>query len=247
MSDRVSPGQPLKTSPLRKASVVNNVLDSADAYLRSQLGKPAEGSGLAMPTDLVKVKNLTGADRAEGDVVQLGNLLLTSDPSNRHPWFQGNAVAAPADSKFAILRQPLAQNAIGFAQVSGICLARVNVAATTDLFASPVASSSTLSSGASGPVELLNVPSGTGVKSVFVRLLGGTGILVGKVITSSISAGGPGHVEIYADATFATDTGLSLAVQDPRTTGSSLAVGHRVGVFRTGSIFCLFDLDPCAA
>jgi hypothetical protein len=78
-------------------------------------------------------------------------------------------------------------------------------------------------------------------------VVSGQGILVGKVKTSPIAAGGTGTAEIYTDATFATDAGFSLAVQDPRTTGSSLAVGHRIGIFKTGTIYCLIDLDPCTA
>lgn len=71
-------------------------------------------------------------------------------------------------------------------------------------------------------------------------------LLLGKVITSAISAGGSGTMEIYT-GDWATDTGVSLTVYDPRTTGNSLAVGHRIGAdFRCGR-WILIDLDPCAA
>jgi hypothetical protein len=75
-----------------------------------------------------------------------------------------------------------------------------------------------------------------------------SGVVVGKVKTSPISAGGSGVVEVYTDATFSTDAKYSINVTDPRTTGSDLAVGHRVLVYSSGpGLFSYIDLDPCAA
>jgi hypothetical protein len=71
---------------------------------------------------------------------------------------------------------------------------------------------------------------------------------LGKVITSAITAGGSGSVELYtASGATWTDVGTSVTAYDPRTTGSNLAVGHRVYLDFISRQWMLGDGDPCAA
>ncbi len=73
---------------------------------------------------------------------------------------------------------------------------------------------------------------------------------VGKVKTSPITAGGSGTVTIYSiSGSTWTTTGHDVTAYDPRTTGNSLAVGHRVAVWlhRQSAQWIISDLDPCAS
>lgn len=245
MLERVSPGQPLRTSPFRKAHVVNEVLDAAQYVNRTILGKPVGGNGLANPTDIVTVKNLTGGTAKEGDCVQLGNPLLTSTPQRRFPLFEGNQVAAPLDRKYALLMEPLAENGFGKAQIAGICLANVDFSDTTHEFASPQVGSANLASDFGGQFEILMTPSATGVQLVFVRFVVDRLFRLAKVHGSPIAAGGSGDAELQ-DNTW-TGLGQIITVNDPRTTGASLAVGHRIYVRRVAELWWLIDADPCAS
>lgn len=179
MVEKVSAGQSIGKSPLRKAAFVNDVIDTVGDYKARLLGEASGVSGLKFPTDLVRVQNLTGADRQRGDVVQLGDDLLT-DKDFRRLWFECDLPADPLMRRYAILLAPVLEDEITFAQVSGCCLARVNVGNALHTHAMPADGADELVSCFGGPVELLSDPDGTGSQEIAVRLAVGFGVLFGK-------------------------------------------------------------------
>lgn len=192
---RVSNGTPSAQSPARSASWLNAVSQSTEHFLQQVANGKASGSsatahGLVNP---VKVRNLTDADRLRGDVVQIGDYLLTPfDP--RNPWFQGTVYDAAETRPIAILVKAAKEDEIVEVAITGLCVARVDVQSTSDRYAAPedgqVALKSTTSPGA---IEIISPLTTTGVQEAFV-LIGGGGdsFVYGRLIA-----------EVPADSTLA--------------------------------------------
>ena len=210
MPERVKSGADFFNTPLATATFQNSLIELEAAYRDGRLGgTPAEGT-LLRATDLIKVRNDTGADRARGAVVQLGDYLL-DDVDFRYPWFAGIAIAAPAWQRHAILTEPIPDDAIGPAQIGGVCLATVNVVNVAHTHARPVAGAYKLTSDMGGPIELLTEPDGTGDKELFVRLAVGVPVLHGKA-DAAISKGSSGTVSIWTgDSGSESDTGINVS------------------------------------
>lgn len=157
----VGPGSPFP-GPFAKADVANSILESADEYrLRRRLGKSEPAFQFsAIQTDVIKIQNDAAADLAIGSVVQVDIKVLTTLDA-AHLWFSG---IEPDDeicgNAVAILREPIPDGKIGPAQVSGVCLARVNVTDTSHRYAYPVSGNTVLQSGHGGPFQLLEPATG---------------------------------------------------------------------------------------
>lgn len=174
---RVAPGSPLSAGPTRKAAWVNAVSESAEYYRNQIAGGEAKGHrGIQTPVAFVGVKNVSGSHFLRGDAVQLGaSLLAEVDP--RAMWLEADSPAEPIERRLAIMRRALknGETAADIAQVSGVCVATVNVTNVEHTHATPQTSSFVLASGLSGPLELLSFPDGTGEQSMIVKFAGGSG------------------------------------------------------------------------
>ncbi len=169
--EKVSPGSPKGKSPALKSAWLNAVSE-ASAHYHSQVAGGQPGSGpsyLRLPTDLVRVRNLTSGDRLRGHVVQLGNYLL-DELDFRNLWFEGNLVASPVERRIAVLRSAVKEGEIGVAQMSGVCTAWVYVNDVDDTHAAPTAGDHIFESGTSGQVEILSPLEETGEQEVAVLL-----------------------------------------------------------------------------
>jgi hypothetical protein len=167
--DKVTSGQKLRQTPIHRAGFINDTIDVVNAYKEGRIGRPAGVGDRDETGNRVYVRNLTGSDRALGQVLQLGNLLLT-DVKREHPWFEGNLFAGTLSRRFAVLMRPLKAGEIGPAQIAGICPASVLVVHAAHTHAYPIAGSAVLRSTPAGPVELLTAPSGPGVRLLWVKL-----------------------------------------------------------------------------
>lgn len=166
---KVSTGQKLKESPLRKARVVNLLLDAAARHQRTELSAVSHPPrGQPRSTDVVLIQNITGAARERGDVVQLGAYLCTADTDIHDPWFEGKEPADPL-WKCAILGEPAEEDDIVPAHASGVCVAKVDVQSTSHTHARPVSGEHVLKSTTTGPFELLSPATGTGEHLLAVR------------------------------------------------------------------------------
>lgn len=210
--ERVSSGQKFRSTPFHQSSFMNDAIDLVNSANEGRSGKPGPDVFGLQNLSIVKVRNDTGADRARGEVVQLGAYLLdVIDP--RRPWFEGNTVAAPA-FKLAVLRAPLKEDKIGEAQIAGVAVARVNVLDVDHTHAVPVASSHVLNSCDFGPFELLSPPDGEDEQDILVRVA--APIEESRLeLTESLSAGGDadGKYLIHSAGSWS-DSGRTYTVYD---------------------------------
>jgi hypothetical protein len=172
----VHAGQPLQLS----AADWNAMLEAARAY---QLRGPRATSDKAPqppPTATVYIQNKSGADRDRFDVLGVDAPLI--DPADNLDEFQHRVALAgvaptAADhlGRFAILAEPLRDNAIGRAWVSGVFPARVNVTDEGHRFADVADGDATqLASADAGVAQILWAQAGTGTLWAIVRIGGGS-------------------------------------------------------------------------
>lgn len=245
MAKKVSPGSPLSASPLHHAGFVNDVVDATAFVKANFLGKGDRSPPAGILTDCVMIRNDTGGNRVRGECVQLGDYLLSA----LHPlqlWFEGNTPAAPVTQRYALLRDAAPTDGFILAQVSGACIGRVNVGSTSHRFATPAASSHVLTSGETGPIELLQVPGSTGEQDIVVRLGGGgsSGVLM---IEFTITAVGP-PIEADVDArpdgmtTVPGESGGAVELVNPHSleieVGMTGAAWYRDGEWSIFSLTC---------
>lgn len=157
MSDKITPGGPIN----RSSRVWNGFVDAAEDYKRRALASGTPTKPHDVPTDKIKVYNSTGGARRQGDVVACDPLILT-DLAAEYLWFDA-AEPSATEKTIAILRQQLPAAEIGEAQVSGVCIAWINVTDTDHRRARVISGSCVLESTATGgQVEILYKPGSTG-------------------------------------------------------------------------------------
>jgi hypothetical protein len=163
---RLTPGQPLAGN--LKATEFNRHVDVAEWYHRNKaLGDPSRTFASDIPTDIVKVKNVTGGDLVRGNVVEIGTRPIDAlDPE--HLWFRGET--PDLSRPFGILRVPIPANKYGECQLAGACIARVSVTSTVHRHARLESGSTTLVSSGAGPVSLLEPPISLGTQDLAVRV-----------------------------------------------------------------------------
>lgn len=163
------------------------IKDAADNYSRNKrLGEGVNALRKALPSDLVRVRNDTGANRRAGEVMGIGDTILdTGQLTNEFLWFVGQAPTG--DEKFGILRKALPEDSIGELQVSGVCKAWVDVQDADDARAKVVAGSYVLQSGSDGPYKILWSPGDTGEQECVV-VLDNTGTAAGTVVAAQLIA-----------------------------------------------------------
>ena len=144
----------------------------------------------------MKVQNLTGADRVAGNTLELGDYLLGSFTAD-HIWLEGLVPGAQGVPNVGVLLKALPQNDFGPCQVSGVCLATVNVQHVADRFCYVQSSSHVLKGGPIGHHRILNIPDNTGQRTCVVALGGGVLSCLGKA-ASLIDELGTGNVNVWA-------------------------------------------------
>jgi hypothetical protein len=167
---RALAGTPFRPS----AGAWNKMLDAARAF---EAGAGVPG-GVAVPHLLVRVRNDTGGDLADGSVLALGVSILDITVPLRvlpAPMFAGDTPAAVTDA-FCVLIEPIPDGKFGLAAISGVVPVEVNVTDAGHGYATPTAASAArLTSAASGPARILDRESGTGNVDAVVLLGGGAG------------------------------------------------------------------------
>lgn len=151
------------------ASEHNAMLEVAEWYnRRRRLSEGGAQSRKPIPTDCVIIKNTSGSNRSRGDAMEISGLQTTAIE------VEGITVTGitptAAGKSFGILRSAIPNNQFGVAQVSGVCLARVDVTDANHTRAKLAASTNTLVSTMDGPVRVVYKPSGTGIKECVVSL-----------------------------------------------------------------------------
>jgi len=205
--DKVASGQKIRQTPIHRAGFINDTIDVVNAHKEGRLQRAGEALQGSPSRVQVEVRNLTGSDLGRGQLVQLGSHLLT-DVSEEHPWFEGNIVADPVRSKFAILQRPVKAGQIGPAQVAGVCLAYIFVLDPAHKHAVPSSGATVLVTSKVGPVELLMPAPGLGLRHVWVKLDHKENYCYHVTIGTGITAGGTGSV-VLPDSSTITATNWS--------------------------------------
>ena len=156
------------------AAIWNNMVDAGRAWADSRLNKPAPNPIRPRETDIIKAKNTSGAARRLGEILRIdGKAIETVTDENK--WLLG---VEPTDNGyFGILKEPAAISGIASLQVSGCCMALVNVTDADHKRARSEEGEYVLQSGDDGPIEILFAPDGTGEKTCVVRFGGVIGRL----------------------------------------------------------------------
>jgi hypothetical protein len=173
---KVFPGQPFHPPP---AIIWNNMVDAGRAWADGRLNSPPGNPNRSRQTDLIKIKNSTGENRAQGEVLKISGKVI-EQVDNEFIWLDG--VEPTADCRFGILKHPLLIDEVDTAQVSGVTIAKVNVMSVDHTFADVEDGEYLLQSADEGPLEILFMPDGTDpipeggeTRECVVRFAGGGG------------------------------------------------------------------------
>jgi hypothetical protein len=166
---KLQPGQPLEIS----AAEWNRHVEASDAYHRARaLGITRPASAL-LPRDkaVLKVKNLSGAHRRRGEVLELAGTSPLADLSSGMLWLDGR-LPQQWLSPIVVLLTDVDAFRFADGQIEGVCRALVNVLDTQHEFAVPRPDSPVLVSSPTGSVHILKrpTPSTTGEQECVVRL-----------------------------------------------------------------------------
>lgn len=154
MADKVSAGQPIP----RSAALWNNLIGSANEYAGRQLGQPGGRNTQPIATDIIKIKNSSGTAIRLGEVLEISGFLLASVVRDSL-WFDGDT--PDTTRPFAIALQDIPDGSIDRAQVSGACVALVNVTDEDHGYAVVADGELVLQSATTGPIRILFKPTGT--------------------------------------------------------------------------------------
>lgn len=157
------------SSPIGSAEFVGDLVDVVSVYRASRLNRQPRGVRANRDATRVKVKNSSGADRAIGEVLEVGALLL-SEVGNEYIWHDADTPTAAAGKVVGVLLEPIKSNEIGEALLVGACKATVNMQTEGDAYCSVEASSHKLKSGPSGEFSILHATTGTGDQECIVLL-----------------------------------------------------------------------------
>jgi len=163
MADKVSAGQPIP----RSANLWNNIIGCANDYALRQLGQPGSQFSQPIATEVVKIKNSSGAQVRRGEVLEISGFLLT-DVVRESLWFDGDT--PDGTRAFVVALQDIPGGSIDRAQVSCVCVALVNVTDAGHGYAVVEDGEPVAQSAESGPIRILYKPTGTGEKTCAVLI-----------------------------------------------------------------------------
>ena len=152
---KVFPGQPFHPPP---AIIWNNMVDAGRAWADGRFNSPPGNPNRSRQTDLIKIKNSSGGNRAQGEVLKISGKVI-EQVDDEFIWLDG--VEPTADCRFGILKHPLLIDEVDTAQVSGVTIAKVNVTSVDHTFADVEDGEYLLQSADEGPLEILFMPDGT--------------------------------------------------------------------------------------
>lgn len=189
--------------------------EASEAYFRTKArGDSAGIRGGRGDSNIIKVKNGSGAARRRGDILEFTGYELT-DPSSLDDlpmaWLTGGSPTLV--NGFGVLLRATPDGELDSCQVAGVCGAYVNVTDADHRYAVVAASTYVLQSAAIGPVKILYKPSGTGELVAFVNLIGMVGeILVKNDTGSPIAVNSSGTFKIFSGTVGSeSDTGQTIS------------------------------------
>jgi len=190
------PGKIKPGDPGISATEFNRHVDASDYVLGNLIqGSPSGGAPIARDVSFVTVKNVSGADRRKGEILEFTDLDdgLTDLEAEELMLKGGSPTLANA---FAILREPIADaGRSARAQIAGSCVGLVNVTSSSHRYAGPKSGSYVLESRGSGPLRILWKPGGTGEKTCGLAFAPAAAWYF-AVLTSTLDVGDSAGAEI---------------------------------------------------
>ena len=228
--DKRTAGQPFRPPP---ATMWNAMVEAGEQVQAGRFNQPG-GSSRARKTDIIEVKNLSGAARARGEVLGAFTNPFTNIERDN---IKLSGAAPTAGGHVGVVLDPVANDKYGRVQLAGVCVATVNISDEDHEFAEIDPGEHKLVSAASGAIAIIYAPAGTGDKDCVVRLGGGGGggFSVADT-TSSITAGGASTVgsgtvqKKKRDATGLVNDGAAITVYN--SFGVTVASGARIYIAR---------------
>jgi len=167
---KVLPGDPLKIP----AEAWNALVDLSQDQKNQRHDFLSQAEGSSRQTTLAKVRNQTGADLDRFSIVALGAPIITPSANlkefKRQVSFQGLVPVAGTGPRFGVLLEPLKNNLIGTAAVSGCVITRVSVGTVAYNAAEAiVGQNGYLRSVPHGPVSVLWIESTGAIRWAVIR------------------------------------------------------------------------------
>jgi hypothetical protein len=233
-------GRMRKTDRTISAREFNRHVEAADYVLNHLLGgNPTPRTKPRGETNWVTIKNSSGANRRQGEILEFTGLALTDLTSRQLMLTGGSPTLANA---FGVLNSPVANNEISpDCQVSGGCVGLVNVTDANHGYAVVQSATYVLQSADTGTVRIMWKPSGTGEKTCALLIGVPAPFEVFRGITNaSISKGATnGSVSRYKSGTNS-DTGIDDTVTND---WANLASGIKVAYVRLGSVYYILNSE----
>lgn len=237
MGDKAQGSRPVTPMP----QLWNRVVDSMTRHEQQlRLGKGKPPKPFAIDKNIVKCKNNVGTNLTRGSVVDVGDYLLTGLSSYEPAtlWFNGDE---PAGGHYAVFRGDVPDDEYGDAQLTGVCIARVDVVDEDHTFAVPTDGETYFTSAAEGEIQILDkASSGTGVKEcvVVLRCGGGSSTLIGFGIPTDTILGCSG--DDFSDEVFHSGTIDMLRIVSGEFTDTPTPDPESVTAYNMS----VFDIDP---
>jgi hypothetical protein len=217
----------------------NRHVDASDFVHRNlMLGGGGAHRQTAHDTNLITVKNVSGALRRQGEILEFTDIPLT-DLSARQLILNGGSPTLA--NGFGVLLEPVANNdGTPYCQVAGGCIGLVNVTNASHKFAKVISANYVLQSAESGPVRILYKPGGTGERTCGLLIGAGTAVEIYRGITDGqLNKASTGNVKRYNDGTD-TESGPTDSVKNDL---ASVKTGKIVLYIRLGSNFYLLNSE----
>ena len=205
---RVEPGDRLDGN--LTASGWNAAMDAAQYVRDERVSRDTDANPFARQTGIVRVKNVSGGDVERGGVLEVTGPLFDPDDEDALPEFQRQVsvegdLAAEDATLVVVAIDPIPEDGVGRAVISGACLARVRVTSSSHNFAGPDgAQTEYMASGAFGPARILAKQAGALPYTAWAYVLlggggsgGGTTIVKGKLAADLSGPSGSAAMNIW--------------------------------------------------
>jgi len=260
----VSNQRPTSTTDRISLSLMNDLVDVRNWWKKTYaFGAPTSPTQGTLQHSIILIGNDTATALERGHVLELDETLTGSDYWE-YTWPSRIKGKQPPDGhvNIAVLLEPCPAKsgttiAMATAQLSGVCMVKVNVGATWHRRARPVAGSHVLTSGLFGPCEMLSGLTATGEQLVLCSVGHSANRGVFVKTTSSISAAvltsgrltlGSGTATVqdpYSTATQYEESSNSLTIYNQA--GDAIESGVFLTVTPTDDWLPLASIESCTA
>lgn len=192
-------GSAVRGSLIHSAAAVSRWEDAAQDYARRRLGNqpPRQLHGVNGLT--VDIRNDSSYALQAGHAVQIGSLLTSAGIRFNEMWFSA-ALRAAGEGTRGILLDHLPDGSSGLVQVSGACMALVDVIDADHTHCYAKTADKNPQSNFGGPWRILHKPSGTGDAKECVLLLGDGCYERKAKTTATLTAGSYADCDFYIKA-----------------------------------------------